>query len=268
MGALQYEHGLFLFFDSRCRPVGAMMVCQGKRTHVTLPVNGALATAQGLRASAMIVVHNHPSGHLQPSPEDISVTAVLMQRAREQGIILLDHWLVAGDQSRSILRAAAQRESIAGATAGLTLRERSRPVSAGADGSDRTPSGQGRAQTVPPADTRSEDAAYIRALVAVRRRRMDRLSIPHMGEPAWDILLDIYACQLDGIRLPTTAVGIMAGIPAATAQRWITRLTQHGMLVRTADAGDRRRTYISLTPRAWGAMRAWHGDVRERLSDR
>ncbi|GLI99075.1 hypothetical protein Sbs19_28930 [Sphingobium sp. BS19] len=230
-------------------------------------MNGALATAQGLCASAMIVVHNHPSGILQPSREDVAVTALLMQRAREQGIVLVDHWLVAGNRSRSILRAAGQRAPMAGAKAGMTLRERSRPVFAGVDADSRTPSKQILAQTISPTDIRSEDAAFIRALVAVRRRRMERLAISHMGEPAWDILLDVYACQLEGIRLPITAVGIMAAIPAATAQRWIKRLTQQGMLVRVADAGDRRRAYISLAPGTWEAMRAWHADVRQQLSE-
>jgi DNA repair protein RadC len=115
MAALPHEHGLFLFLDGRCRPVGAVTVSQGQRDHVTLPVNGVLATGQGLGASAMIVIHNHPSGVFHASEEDVAATAILMRRAKQRGIILLDHWLVAGGRSRSILGAARQYAPSAGA---------------------------------------------------------------------------------------------------------------------------------------------------------
>jgi DNA-binding MarR family transcriptional regulator len=147
----------------------------------------------------------------------------------------------------------------------MMLRETPRPECANADASGGPRQGE-TGPTVPTIDRRNEDAAFIRALVALRRRRIDRLAIPKMSEPAWDILLDVYACQLEGIRLPITAVGIMAAIPAATAQRWIKRLTQQGMLVRIADTGDQRRAYVSLAAGTWEAMRAWHADAREQLS--
>lgn len=43
------------------------------------------------RASAIIVAHNHPSGNLDPSPEDIKITEQLKSSGDILGIKLLDH---------------------------------------------------------------------------------------------------------------------------------------------------------------------------------
>jgi DNA repair protein RadC len=42
-------------------------------------------------ATAVIVAHNHPSGHLEPSPEDIEITRHLIEVGELIGIPLLDH---------------------------------------------------------------------------------------------------------------------------------------------------------------------------------
>lgn len=46
------------------------------------------------RAAAVIVGHNHPSGNLQPSPEDLTITRQLAEAGRLLGIELLDHLIV------------------------------------------------------------------------------------------------------------------------------------------------------------------------------
>jgi DNA repair protein RadC len=43
------------------------------------------------RACAVIVAHNHPSGRLEPSPEDREITCRLKEAADTLGIALLDH---------------------------------------------------------------------------------------------------------------------------------------------------------------------------------
>lgn len=43
------------------------------------------------RASAVIVAHNHPSGHLAPSQDDLEVTRQLREAGDTLGIKLLDH---------------------------------------------------------------------------------------------------------------------------------------------------------------------------------
>ena len=45
-------------------------------------------------AAALVVVHNHPSGELHPSREDIELTQRLVEAGRIMGIELLDHLIV------------------------------------------------------------------------------------------------------------------------------------------------------------------------------
>ena len=48
------------------------------------------------------MVHNHPSGDPTPSPEDHAVTKRLEEAGRKIGIQVVDHIVVAKDQSVSI----------------------------------------------------------------------------------------------------------------------------------------------------------------------
>jgi DNA repair protein RadC len=48
------------------------------------------------RAAAIIVVHNHPSGNLEPSREDLEVTRQLVETGKTIGIPLHDHLIVTG----------------------------------------------------------------------------------------------------------------------------------------------------------------------------
>ena len=49
------------------------------------------------RASAIVVAHNHPSGNLSPSPDDLAITYQLKEAGMTLGIKLLDH-LIFNDQ--------------------------------------------------------------------------------------------------------------------------------------------------------------------------
>ena len=51
------------------------------------------ADALADRASAVIVAHNHPAGSLEPSAEDVEVTAQLKAAGAVLGIALLDHMI-------------------------------------------------------------------------------------------------------------------------------------------------------------------------------
>jgi DNA repair protein RadC len=48
------------------------------------------------RACAIVVAHNHPSGRLEPSPEDREITSRLKAAAEILGIALLDHLVFSG----------------------------------------------------------------------------------------------------------------------------------------------------------------------------
>jgi DNA repair protein RadC len=54
------------------------------------------------RAAAIVVVHNHPSGNLEPSREDIEITRQLVESGKTIGIPLHDHLIVSGSGYTSL----------------------------------------------------------------------------------------------------------------------------------------------------------------------
>lgn len=54
-------------------------------------------------ARAIILVHNHPSGHVEPSNEDKSITKQMVEAGELLGISVLDHLIVAKTEFYSFL---------------------------------------------------------------------------------------------------------------------------------------------------------------------
>lgn len=51
---------------------------------------------------ALILVHNHPSGDPQPSPEDVELTRVLLDAGKLLDIQVLDHLIIGRNKWRSL----------------------------------------------------------------------------------------------------------------------------------------------------------------------
>lgn len=70
--------------------------CQGHGTvdHVPVYPREVLSRALELKASALILVHNHPSGDPTPSDADISMTRNIEEGCRALGVTLHDHLVI------------------------------------------------------------------------------------------------------------------------------------------------------------------------------
>ena len=88
---------------------------------------------------------------------------------------------------------------------------------------------------------------YIREIIKLRRRREVFFDPELFADPAWDILLDLLAARLDGKPVSVSSLCIAAAVPATTALRWITGMTESGILVRRQDPTDARRVFIDLS---------------------
>lgn len=88
------------------------------------------------------------------------------------------------------------------------------------------------------------------------RRRRNKIfqSDELFGEPAWDILLDLFIAAKERRRVSVTSACIGSAVPSTTALRWISILERLGFLTREADPGDARRVYVRLSPRGYEAM--------------
>jgi len=118
-----------------------------------------------------------------------------------------------------------------------------------------------RDQIVVPSPTRAENedesevtAAQVRAIIRARRMRDQFFRGEIFADPAFDMLLDLYAARLEGRRVAVSSLCIAAAVPATTALRWIKQLTDRGLFVRQADPQDGRRIYIELSEAAANAM--------------
>ena len=74
------------------------------------------------------------------------------------------------------------------------------------------------------------------------------------GEPAWDMLLDLYVAGAEGKRVSVSSACIAAAVPTTTALRWIDSLKRRGFVDRTNDPVDRRRSFLSLSEKGTKAM--------------
>lgn len=82
--------------DAGCSPLGGFVpVAYGGLMHVTVMAREVFAPAIERHAAAVVLAHNHPSGSLEPSPEDIDFTRQMSRAAGVLGIRLLDHLVVA-----------------------------------------------------------------------------------------------------------------------------------------------------------------------------
>jgi DNA-binding MarR family transcriptional regulator len=98
------------------------------------------------------------------------------------------------------------------------------------------------------------DASTIRMLLKARRRREAIFGEDLFADPAWDILLDMYASQLSQRRTSVTDLCHAAAVPQTTALRWISKLERDGWLRREADPFDARRSRLELTEKGISAM--------------
>ncbi|MBA2932964.1 MarR family transcriptional regulator [Sphingomonas sp. CGMCC 1.13654] len=103
----------------------------------------------------------------------------------------------------------------------------------------------------------SGDSALVRAFIRLRRMRGQHFIPELFADPAWDILLDLTAARLEGRMVAVSSLCIAAAVPATTALRWITQMTEQAILVRKPDPTDGRRVFIGLSDGAVAGMDAY-----------
>ncbi|USI73771.1 MarR family transcriptional regulator [Sphingomonas morindae] len=96
-----------------------------------------------------------------------------------------------------------------------------------------------------------------RRLLAGRQRRAMMIPGVSFGEPAWDILLDLYVAAREHRRVSVSDACIAAQVPPTTAVRWIKRLEAQGAVVRHPDPDDRRRWFVSLSVALLASVDQW-----------
>ncbi|TCZ51566.1 RadC family protein [Roseicella aquatilis] len=88
------EHVHVLYLDTRNRLIADEAQARGTVNHAPAYPREVVKRALDLQATAMILVHNHPSGDPTPSRADIEMTREIKAAAAVFGIVLHDHLII------------------------------------------------------------------------------------------------------------------------------------------------------------------------------
>lgn len=94
IGFADSENVLVMFLNSTGKIIKSEIVFKGTTNRSLVGTDIILRKAILLKSKAIIICHNHPSGKVEPSHEDIIITSNLKKAAELMDIKLLDHIIV------------------------------------------------------------------------------------------------------------------------------------------------------------------------------
>lgn len=111
---------------------------------------------------------------------------------------------------------------------------------------------QGRDRAAPAVGAPTEGGAdrkrsALKQMRSMRRMRSQHFPTQLFSDPCWEMLLDLYDGHLVAAEVTVTSLGAASGVPLTTALRRMDQLMAHGLIERTEDTGDKRRTIVRLT---------------------
>ncbi|MDR3155843.1 MAG: DNA repair protein RadC [Holosporaceae bacterium] len=102
IGCLKNEQLRVMFLNNKNKLLADEIMQMGTVNTVAIYPREIIKMALEYGASAIIIVHNHPSGDPQPSRQDIIVTRSIKEVAQKLDIILLDHLIIGKDACKSL----------------------------------------------------------------------------------------------------------------------------------------------------------------------
>ncbi len=94
IGDLPHEEFWILMLNRSNKVLLRYNVSKGGMTGTVIDVRMIMKRALEVRASSLILVHNHPSGNKQPSDADIKITKRLNEAGKIMDIPVIDHVIV------------------------------------------------------------------------------------------------------------------------------------------------------------------------------
>ncbi len=97
-------------------------------------------------------------------------------------------------------------------------------------------------------------------ILEIRKRRETVFGYDLFGEPAWDLMLDLFIQHVDRQKTSSTSAAIAARVPPTTALRYLNSLVRKGLVVRHASDHDLRVQYVALSEYGYREMLSLLGD--------
>jgi len=94
MGGKKDEEFCVIYLDAQNQIIECETVQKGVVNQAVVYPRQVLENALKKKASAMILAHNHPSGHVRPSDADIRLTRTIQEAARMLDILVHDHIII------------------------------------------------------------------------------------------------------------------------------------------------------------------------------
>ena len=91
-----------MFLNQSNKVLGLYSLSKGGINQCTVDIRHIYSIALKVNASAIIVAHNHPSGNLKPSREDLKITSQIAAAGEILNIKLLDHLIITKNDFLSI----------------------------------------------------------------------------------------------------------------------------------------------------------------------
>ncbi|HEX6073458.1 MAG TPA: DNA repair protein RadC [Sphingomicrobium sp.] len=104
MAHRRVEEVRILFLNAKNMLIANEALWRGSVDEASVHVREVIARAIALGATALIIVHNHPSGDPTPSQQDIRLTRDLVEAGRHMKVAVHDHVIV-GASGRTSMRA-------------------------------------------------------------------------------------------------------------------------------------------------------------------
>lgn len=102
MAFAEREQLRILFLDKRNALIADEVQQSGTVDHTPVYVREVVKRALEVSATAIILVHNHPSGDPTPSSADVRMTREIVDAARPLGVVVHDHIIVGRDGHASL----------------------------------------------------------------------------------------------------------------------------------------------------------------------
>jgi DNA-binding MarR family transcriptional regulator len=102
---------------------------------------------------------------------------------------------------------------------------------------------------------------HIQSLLLARRARDELLGKDLFSDPAWDMLLELYAAELAHRAVTLRDLALATGTPPSAARRWLKALDEHGLILWSGRGSGEDRISLSQEgvaklerlARRWGA---------------
>lgn len=99
------EENCFCIFTNNCNKIlDYCLISKGNEKSSLLDLKAVFKVALLTNASKIVLVHNHPSGNLQPSKSDLKTTKYLKFACKIMGFDLLDNAIIANGNIHSLLK--------------------------------------------------------------------------------------------------------------------------------------------------------------------